>query len=104
MSDFRLYTWAMIRRIDLRGSSTADAPDPYRDAVPRADFDVEAALDVVRPICQAVRDRGVDAITEFSQQFDGVAQTDIAVPQGALDDALAELDPAVRAGLGKSVV
>ena len=85
----------MIRRIDLRGPSTADSPADYRDVVPRADFDVEAALDVVRPICDAVRDRGVEAITEFSQQFDGVDQRDIPVPQAALDDALAALDPGV---------
>ena len=52
----------MIRRIDLRGRS---APD-YRTVVPRADFDVEAALDVVRPICDDVRHRGVEAITEYS--------------------------------------
>ena len=44
----------MIRRIDLRGRT---APD-YRAVVPRADFDVEAALDVVRPICDAVRIAG----------------------------------------------
>ena len=93
----------MIRRIDLRGSSTADEPDDYRAAVPRADFNVEAALDVVRPICDAVRHRGVDAITEFSKQFDQVDQTEITVPPAALDDALAELDPGVRAGLEESI-
>ncbi len=48
----------MIRRIDLRGESAAD----YRAVVPRADFDVEAALDVVRPICDDVRHRGVEAV------------------------------------------
>ena len=89
----------MIRRIDLRGET---APD-YRSVVPRADFDVEAALDVVRPICDAVRHRGVEAITEYSRQFDHVEQTDIAVPVEALQKALDELDPAVRAGLEESI-
>jgi histidinol dehydrogenase len=93
----------MIRRIDLRGASAgADAPD-YRALVPRADFDVEAALHVVRPICDAVRDRGVEAIAEYSAKFDGVEQTDIAVPRAALAEALAQLDPAVRAGLEESI-
>ena len=74
----------MIRRIDLRdGSAGAAAPD-YRTLVPRADFDVEAALHVVRPICDDVRDRGVEAIAEYSAKFDGVEQTDIAVPREAL--------------------
>jgi len=95
----------MIRRIDLRGTSTRDAasvPD-YRSVVPRAELDVEATLDVVRPICDAVRHRGVEAIAEFAERFDGVAQRDIAVPQSALDDALAALDPAVREALEESI-
>jgi len=90
----------MMRRIDLRGSAS---PVDYRAVVPRADFDVEAALHVVRPICDAVRERGVEAIAEFSARFDGVDQTDIAVPVAALTEALDALDPAVRAGLEESI-
>ena len=90
----------MIRRIDLRGAA---APIDYRAAVPRAAFDVEAATHEVRPICDAVRDRGVDAIREFSARFDGVEQDDIVVPSSALGEALGRLDPAVRAGLEESV-
>ncbi len=89
----------MIRRVDLRGQGSED----YRTVVPRADFDVEAALDVVRPICDAVRRRGVDAVHEFTLAFDKVEQTDIAVPVAALHEALAQLDPDVRAGLEESV-
>ncbi|HET6653616.1 MAG TPA: histidinol dehydrogenase [Nocardioides sp.] len=89
----------MIRRIDLRGREAAD----HRAVVPRADFDVEAALDVVRPICDAVRHRGVKAILEFSARFDGVEQSDIAVPSVALRAALDGLDPAVRAGLEEAI-
>ena len=89
----------MIRRIDLRGTHVTD----YRAVVPRADFDVESALDVVRPICDAVRHRGVEAITELTGRFDGVEQSDIAVPVPALHEALETLDPAVRAGLEESI-
>ena len=89
----------MIRRIDLRGREAAD----YRTVVPRAEFDVEAALDVVRPICDAVRHRGVEAIIEFGAKFDHVEQTDIVVPPSALSQALDGLDPAVRAGLEESI-
>ena len=35
--------------------------------------------------------------------FDGVVQTDIAVPREALREALAALDPLVRAGLEESI-
>ena len=90
----------MIRRIDLRG--TTGAAD-YRSVVPRAEIDVEATLEVVRPICDAVRDRGVEAITEFAARFDGVEQQDIAVPAEALQQALRDLDPDVRAGLEESI-
>ncbi|MEP6816439.1 MAG: histidinol dehydrogenase [Marmoricola sp.] len=95
----------MIRRIDLRGAALGDpagTPD-YRTLVPRADFDVEAALHVVRPICEAVRVRGVAAIREFSAKFDGVEQDDIRVPVAALRDALESLAPEVRAGLEESI-
>jgi histidinol dehydrogenase len=93
----------MLRRIDLRGGGPGDPAVDYRTVVPRADLDVESALEVVRPICEAVRDRGVPAILELSARFDKVQQDDIVVPPAALHDALAELDPAVRAGLEESV-
>ncbi len=96
------YDGAMIRRIDLRGRADRVSPD-YRAVVPRAEFDVEAALDVVRPICDAVRHRGVEAIIEYGARFDRVEQSDIAVPSRALTEALAGLDPAVRAALEESI-
>ena len=37
------------------------------------------------------------------QQYDGVTQTDIRVPPEALRDALANLDPDIRAGLEESI-
>lgn len=89
----------MIRRIDLRGQR----PEDYRAVVPRADFDVEAAVHVVRPICEDVRERGMDAVRDYSARFDGVEQAEVAVPREALRTALAELDPAIRAGLEESV-
>jgi len=89
----------MIRRIDLRGSTPAD----YREVVPRADVDVDAAVEAVRPICDAVRMRGAEAIAEFSRTFDGVVPERLRVPQAALDGALVDLDRAVRAGLEESI-
>lgn len=94
----------MLRRIDLRDVADGDAGLlDYRTLVPRAEFDVEAALDVVRPICADVRDRGVEAILEYSARFDGVEATEIAVPREAIAQALIDLDPAVRAGLEESI-
>ncbi|MGZ4464187.1 MAG: histidinol dehydrogenase [Nocardioides sp.] len=93
-----------IRRIDLRGAGDhGTAPVDYRAAVPRAEFDVEAATHAVRPIIEAVRTRGLEAIRELSERFDGVVVDDVRVPRQALRDALADLDPAIRAGLEESV-
>lgn len=93
----------MMRRIDLRGAATDGGPVDYRAAVPRAEFDIEAATHAVRPILDAVRTRGVEAIREYGQQFDGVDLADVRVPTDALHQALADLDPAIRAGLEESV-
>ncbi|WP_028635925.1 histidinol dehydrogenase [Nocardioides sp. URHA0032] len=91
----------MIQRIDLRGAdrSTVD----YRAAVPRADFDVEAAVPAVHAICEAVRTRGVDAIREYSERFDGIVVDDLRIAPAAITRALDELDPDIRAGLEESV-
>jgi histidinol dehydrogenase len=91
----------MIRRIDLRGAAAGSVD--YREAVPRADFDVEAAVPAVHAICEAVRTRGLDAIREYGERFDGVTVDDIRVPAADLADALANLDPAIRAALDESI-
>lgn len=98
----------MIRRIDLRDARPASGAVSvdYRAVVPRAEFDVEAASHAVQPIIDAVKERGVEAILEFSARFDGVEQTDpasIVVPREAMTKALAELDPEVRTGLEESI-
>ncbi len=93
----------MIRRIDLRGSTLSGADD-YRAVVPRADFDVEAAVPAVHEICEAVRTRGLEAILELNQRFDGgTRDDDIRVPVATLVAALDDLDPAIRAGLEESI-
>ncbi|HEY0902442.1 MAG TPA: histidinol dehydrogenase [Marmoricola sp.] len=90
-----------IRRVDLRGAAAASAD--YRTLVPRAELDADGVLSVVRPICEDVRERGVEAVREYSARFDGVDQSDIAVPAEALARALDELDPEVLAGLEESI-
>jgi histidinol dehydrogenase len=92
----------MIRRIDLRGRGADDSLD-YRRVVPRASTDVDATVEVVRPIVEAVRQRGLEAVREFTARFDGVTQEDVLVPRAAMTQALEQLDPAVRAGLDESI-
>ncbi|MCQ0022337.1 histidinol dehydrogenase [Streptomyces somaliensis DSM 40738] len=92
----------MISRIDLRGDALP-AGGALRDLLPRAEFDVEAALEKVRPICEDVRHRGDAALIDYARRFDGVDLDRVRVPADALTRALEELDPAVRAGLEESV-
>lgn len=92
----------MISRIDLRGDALPEGP-ALRDLLPRADFDVSAALDKVRPICEAVHHRGDAALIDFAEKFDGVRLERVRVPAEALTEALAGLDPAVRAALEETI-
>ncbi|MFE0425685.1 histidinol dehydrogenase, partial [Streptomyces sp. NPDC058953] len=92
----------MISRIDLRGEALPEGA-ALRDLLPRAEFDVEAALEKVRPICEDVRHRGTAALIEYAERFDGVVLERIRVPAAALTAALEALDPAVRAALEESV-
>ncbi|MGQ7298260.1 histidinol dehydrogenase [Quadrisphaera sp. KR29] len=93
-----------MRRLDLRGSRV-DARE-LRARMPRAEVDVEAALAVVRPVVEQVREGGADAVRDLGERFDGVRVTDLRVPAHALADALAALTaerPAVRAALEESI-
>ncbi|GAA3207980.1 histidinol dehydrogenase [Nonomuraea helvata] len=89
----------MISRIDMRGS----LPEDLRDVLPRAELDVEAALEKVRPICDDVRHRGAAAVRELTARFDGVEIATTRVPAEAIERALSELDPRVRAALEESI-
>ncbi|MGW3622328.1 histidinol dehydrogenase [Streptomyces sp. NPDC000880] len=92
----------MIYRIDLRGDALPEGA-ALRDLLPRAEFDVEAALDKVRPICEDVHHRGTTALIEYADKFDGVKLDRVRVPAVALADALEQLDPKVRAALEESI-
>ncbi|MFB6722741.1 histidinol dehydrogenase [Kribbella sp. NPDC056345] len=97
----------MIRRVDLRGRVAAgevsDLQAEVNALVPRAVFDVEKALDVVRPICLDVRHRGLTAIREYGEKFDHVRVDDVRVPEASLKSALEELDPTVRSAFEESI-
>lgn len=87
----------MMQRLDLRGRSLSLRE--LRESLPRAEFDVDAALHAVRPICEEVRGGGAEVIKELGQRYDGVRPDRLRVPAAALAVALAQLDPDVRAAL-----
>lgn len=88
----------MIRTLDLR-----TATGGYRALLPRADFNVDRAASVVRPICDAVASEGEVALRRYSEQFDGVVPPSFRVPASALADAAAALDPELRAAFALSI-
>jgi histidinol dehydrogenase len=87
----------VMARIDLRGADLSTAR--LRAALPRGGVDVEAALSTVRPIVDAVADRGAEAALEYGESFDGVRPPTVRVPSAELDAALAGLDHGVRTAL-----
>ena len=60
----------MLSRTDLRGH--VPSPAALRATLPRAEVDVDAVLHQVRPIVDAVRERGVPAVLEFTERFDKI--------------------------------
>lgn len=87
----------LMSRIDLRGDQLSAAR--LRAVLPRGGVDVDAVVPKVRPIVDAVVDRGAEAALEYGESFDGVRPATVRVPLAALDAALAELAPDIRTAL-----
>jgi histidinol dehydrogenase len=86
-----------MTRIDLRNRTMNAAQ--LRAALPRGGVDVDAVVPKVRPIVDAVAERGADAALEYGESFDRVRPATVRVPAGELDAALTALDTDVRAAL-----
>ena len=91
----------MLARTDLRGARATTAQ--LRRAMPRGATDVDAVLGQVKPVIDAIRDRGAEAALEYGKKFDGVAPVTVRVPAELIDQALADIDPDVRAALTESI-
>ena len=91
----------MIRTVDLRGKAFTKAD--YNLELPRASLDVAQAMQLIEPILHRVKNGDESDLISLALEFDGVAPPSIRVPQKALDDALAALDPAIRQGLELSI-
>jgi histidinol dehydrogenase len=87
----------MLRRVDLRGKSLTKGQ--YQRELPRATLDVVAAMKAIEPILEQVKNGKESDLIALAERFDGVRPQSIRVPQSALDTALAELAPEIRAAL-----
>lgn len=88
----------MLRTVDLRDVWTSS-----RDHLPRAHFDVDSAVELVRPICDDVAARGADALSEYSARFDEVVPKAWRVPPEVLARCAENLDPQLREALTESI-
>ncbi|AWE42309.1 histidinol dehydrogenase [Actinobaculum sp. 313] len=91
----------MLQTIDLRGSRP-DSQD-LASRLPRAEVDVDKALEAVHPLIDDVRARGQVALLELAERFDGVRPENLRVPQAALEADLANLSPQLRQALEISI-
>jgi histidinol dehydrogenase len=91
----------MLRTIDLRGRALSHAD--LLDAVPRATAARSEALTAASAIVDDVAQRGEAALREQAARFDGVEGHALRVPAEHLDEALAGLDPTVRAALDEAI-
>lgn len=87
----------LMSRIDLRGQHLTTAA--LRAVLPRGGVDVDSVVPTVRPIVDAIVERGADAALEYGERFDKVRPDTVRVPAARLAAALADLDPEVRAAL-----
>ncbi|MFJ3958580.1 histidinol dehydrogenase [Arthrobacter sp. NPDC090010] len=91
-----------FRTVDLRGRTLGRAA--LKAAVPRVHEESNRdAEETVRGIIDTVRRQGHTALRDFAERFDGVTLDTLRVPREALRDALAGLDPEVRAALEESI-
>jgi histidinol dehydrogenase len=94
----------VLPRIDLRGRAVSDLTRAKLAGVlPRAALDVEAAVAAVRPVCDDVRERGAAAVRDYTARFDGVDLPGTRVSAQAIQDALAALEPGLRAALEEAI-
>jgi histidinol dehydrogenase len=93
----------VIRRCDIRGARAAGRAVDLTTLVPRASFDVEAAMTVVRPLVEAVRRDGHAELLRQAAAFDGVEISSVRVPVEATEEALERLPVGVRRGLEEAV-
>ena len=84
----------VLRRIDLRATSA-----PLAELLPRPETPTGGPVEAVREIIAAVRDRGDEAVREFTERFDGVALESLTVGRPEMIAALDRIDAGVRAAL-----
>ncbi|QDZ13686.1 histidinol dehydrogenase [Humibacter ginsenosidimutans] len=90
-----------MRTIDLRGRSLDDRA--LRLAVPRPVIDISRASDSAASLIAEVRDRGLAALLEQAERFDGARPTQVRVAPEHIAAAVDSLSVEVRDALERSI-
>ena len=83
----------MLNRLDLRGVADVAAH------LPRPTVDGDEPVAAVRSILAAVRDRGDDALRDYTAEFDGVTLSELTIPAAELRAALDSMSAEERQAL-----
>ena len=83
----------MLNRLDLRGVTD------LASHLPRPTVDGDEPVAAVRSILAEVRERGDEALLEYTASFDGVTLESLAVPAAELQAALDSISPEERRAL-----
>lgn len=75
----------------------------HRDFTPNGNSSAASYEDTVRPILDAVRRRGDDALIEYARRFDHIGDTPLRVPLDELPAAAEALSPAMRSAVDTAV-
>jgi len=87
----------LIRFLDLSNSEIS--ADQVLKDLPRAALDLDAAVEIIRPLVEKIRTGGSQAIKAIAKDIDGIDIDPIRVSEEELTNALANLDPNLRSSL-----
>jgi histidinol dehydrogenase len=90
-----------MRIVDVRGRTHTKRE--YQSLLPRAEMDIESALKTIEPVLAAVKDGNESTLQELSLKFDGIAPTQLRVPQEIIDAAVNSLHPSLKATIVEAI-
>jgi histidinol dehydrogenase len=91
----------MMQTLDLRNLQPTRAE--LARLAPRAIVDVTTAAASAAELIADVRERGIEALLDQAERFDGVRPDQVRVHAGEIGEAIAGLDPVVRAALEEAI-
>lgn len=75
----------------------------YQELLPRAELDINAALEAIAPIIDSVKSGDESTLLNLSEKFDGIRPHSLKVPANVIDEALNSLDPQLRSIITESI-